>query len=208
MHPLTENLANPAFVKSHPITLALLEMGAAAAPRETSRPARRKTQMRMLRQWRRLEEALADFVSAKVTDEDLVLCAASASIEPFYLENSGWLAPGTDPEELRSKITVLLIITTELKRFTTPPLSYFKTKTSTTMKAPQRLEDQFNTIVTSSEPSHTALDKFLRGSLRASNALANLLEEVEERRDVGGDPPSNDTIEEAKASLVAQGFTY
>lgn len=196
MHPLVEKLTRQYRLigHTHPILMLLLEMGAAAQPKEKDRPLRRKIQMRMLRQWERLEDAFRGFMSAKATDEDLCECG-ERELEPFYLQNSGWLAPGTDPEDLRAAINVLLISATSIRQ----------TK-NRIMRAPN-IEDQFNTVVTSSEPANTPLDKFLRGSMRSSNALARLLGEVREHLDNEGEPPSEDTIKEAEAALIEQGFT-
>lgn len=198
MHSLVQKLVQkyPFDTASRPVLIALLDLGAAAEPREKDRPLRRKLQMRMLRQWERLEVAVADFLDAEGNDDDL--CAAGErELEPFYLQNSGWLAPGTDPERLRSAITMVILSATA-----------HKLKQRTTMKAPLQLEDQFNTVVTSSEIAGSMLDKFLRGSLRSSNALARLLGEVKEHLDTEGEPPSEDTINEAEAALLAQGFTH
>ena len=198
MHPLVEKLTRQFRLigHTHPVLMALLELGAAAQPREKDRPQRRKLQMRMLRQWERLEDAFRGFMKVKATDDDI--CAAGErELEPFYMQNSGWMAPGTDPEDLRSAITTLILSATATKQ-----------KNDTMMKPPKGLEDQFNTVVTSSDAANTPLDKFLRGSLRSSNALARLLGEVREHLDREGEPPSEHTINEAEAALISQGFTH
>lgn len=199
MHKLTQKIltANPRYFGVNPIIVALLELGAAATLPERSRPVRRRMQMRMLRQWERLEEEIPSLVEAQVTDEDLVREAEKDSVEPFYLPNSGWLAPGTDAVNLRFAIRALLMRTIKSKL-----------KASTMMKAPLHLEDQFNAVVTSSEIAGSPLDKFLRGSLRSSTALARLLSEVKEHLDNEGEPPSEDTIKECEAALISQGFTH
>lgn len=205
MHSLTNSLlsAHPA-LSSRPILVSLVDVVAGAEPSATDRPERRRQQMRMLRQWQRLEKAVGACLEVGVTDSDVTAQADEPPISYCPVVDPPWDVL-YEQEESRGMIATFLETIADLKSRTLPPRSYFSLKPSSPMQAPVKLSEQFEHVVTSSETTNTPLDRFLRGSLRTAEACARLIDATETS---DATPAERAVFEEAKAALLAQGFTY
>lgn len=213
IHPIMNPLVSKLVKKHHmirhmPLLLDLLECGANVEPEAptSDRPTRRTQQMRLLRQWERVEKAVAAFVAVGAADDDLLQALPYTEADLRRQDDLWWW--GVRDEVLRVKIAEFIIHVSHKVDMASPFFDSTKSGNgSGPLKAPAMLERQFEVIVEGSAPSHTMLDKFLRGSLKASQCLADLLEHAKDPTSGDGEETTERLLRRAEAALSAQGFT-